>query len=165
MNTDNMALSGETIDYGPCAFMDRYDPATVFSSIDTAGATPTATSRQSRSGTSPGSPRRCCRCSATTTLARRARHGAARRFADLFTQHWLDGMRAKLGLFTAEDGDKALVDDLLDWMQRHDADFTNTFVALTRGLRIGDDGDAAAWQRRWTERRARQPQPPRKARA
>jgi len=78
------------------------------------------------------------------------------------TGEWIDAaldMRAKLGLFTAEDGDKALVDDLLDWMQRHDADFTNTFVALTRGLRIGDDGDAAAWQRRWTERRARQPQP------
>ena len=45
MNTDNMTISGETIDYGPCAFMEAFDPATVFSSIDTAAATPTATSR------------------------------------------------------------------------------------------------------------------------
>ena len=160
MNTDNMALSGETIDYGPCAFMDRYDPATVFSSIDRGG-------RYAYGNQPPIAQWNLARLAeAMLPLfgdddARAVERATERlaRFADLFTQHWLDGMRAKLGLFTAEDGDKALVDDLLDWMQRHDADFTNTFVALTRGLRIGDDGDAAAWQRRWTERRARQPQP------
>ena len=70
MNTDNMTISGETIDYGPCAFMDAFDPATVFSSIDDAAAMPMATSRGSCSGTWPGWPRPCCRCSATTARPR-----------------------------------------------------------------------------------------------
>jgi uncharacterized protein YdiU (UPF0061 family) len=71
-------------------------------------------------------------------------------------------MRAKLGLFTAEDGDKALVDDLLDWMHDRSADFTNTFVSLTAGRPAADaapaDSGVEAWHRRWVERRARQPQ-------
>ena len=61
MNTDNMTISGETIDYGPCAFMEAYDPGAVFSCIDHRAATPMATSRRSRTGTWPGWPRRCCR--------------------------------------------------------------------------------------------------------
>ena len=142
MNTDNMALSGETIDYGPCAFMDTYDPATVFSSIDQAGGTRTATSRRSRSGTWRDWPKRCCRCS-IEDLDRAVERATAAldRFPGLFEQHWLDGMRAKLGLFTQEDDDEALVDDLLAWMQRRSADFTNTFRALTserRRSRIAD---------------------------
>ena len=72
-------------------------------------------------------------------------------------------MRAKLGLFTAEDGDKALVEDLLDWMHDRSADFTNTFVSLTAGRQVTDaapdDPGFEAWHRRWVERRARQPQP------
>ena len=84
------------------------------------------------------------------------------RFPALFEQYWLDGMRAKLGLFTAEDGDKALADDLLGWMHDRSADFTNTFVSLTLRRPVGDaaPADAAfdAWHRRWMERRARQPQ-------
>ena len=132
MNTDNMALSGETIDYGPCAFMDRYDPATVFSSIDHGG--------RYAYGNQPAI--------AQWNLARLAEAmlplfdrdadraveratAALDRFPDLFEQHWLDGMRAKLGLFTQEEEDKALVDDLLAWMQQRSADFTNTFRALT----------------------------------
>ena len=71
MNTDNMTISGETIDYGPCAFMEAYDPDTVFSSIDFWGATPTAISQSSRGGTWPGSPKRFFRCS-PTTLRRRS---------------------------------------------------------------------------------------------
>lgn len=70
MNTDNMTISGETIDYGPCAFMEAYDPDTVFSSIDFWAATPTATSRSSPDGTSPASPRPCCRCSRRTPTRR-----------------------------------------------------------------------------------------------
>src|SRR6185436_2636732 len=100
MNTDNMALSGETIDYGPCAFMDAYDPETVFSSIDHAG--------RYAYGNQPSI--------AHWNLARlaeamlplfdsdtdRAVERATTvldRFPDLFNQHRLDGMRAKLGLF------------------------------------------------------------------
>jgi len=163
MNTDNMALSGETIDYGPCAFMDRYDPATVFSSIDHGG--------RYAYGNQPAI--------AQWNLARLAEAmlplfdtdtdraveratAAINRFPDLFEQHWLDGMRAKLGLFTNEDGDKALVDDLLAWMHRRSADFTNTFRALTLGRPVVDatDGDpeVEAWHRRLAARRGRQPQ-------
>ena len=62
MNTDNMSIAGETIDYGPCAFMDAYDPGTVYSSIDTVGATLMATSHASPSGTSRAWRRPSCRC-------------------------------------------------------------------------------------------------------
>ncbi len=89
------------------------------------------------------------------------------RFPDLFERYWLDGMRAKLGLFTQEDEDKALVDDLLTWMHRRSADFTNTFRALTLGAPIGDstndDPEVEAWHRRLMARRGRQPQSPAEA--
>ena len=139
MNTDNMSLSGETIDYGPCAFMDTYDPATVFSSIDHGG--------RYAYGNQPAI--------AQWNLARLAEamlplfdpdvdraveraKASLDRFPDLFEQHWLDGMRAKLGLFTREDTDKVLVADLLAWMQRRSADFTNTFRSVTRGRLVED---------------------------
>ena len=169
MNTDNMALSGETIDYGPCAFMDAYDPATVFSSIDHGG--------RYAYGNQPSI--------AQWNLARLAEAmlplfdpdadraveratAALDRFPALFEQHWLDGMRAKLGLFTQEDADKALADDLLAWMQRRSADFTNTFRSLTRGRRgtaamANADPEIEAWHRRLEARRARQPQSPAEA--
>ena len=136
MNTDNMALSGETIDYGPCAFMDRYDPATVFSSIDHGG--------RYAYGHQPAVAQWNLARLAEAMLplfdpdADRAVERATavlNRFPDLFERYWLDGMRAKLGLFTQEDEDKALVDDLLTWMHRRSADFTNTFRALTLGRR------------------------------
>ena len=163
MNTDNMALSGETIDYGPCAFMDAYDPATVFSSIDHGG--------RYAYGNQPAI--------AQWNLARLAEamlplfdpdtdRGVERatavldRFPGWFEQHWLSGMRAKLGLFTCEDDDRALAADLLAWMQRHAADFTNTFRSLTAGRAATDcagaDAELDAWHRRWEERRTRQPQ-------
>ena len=170
MNTDNMALSGETIDYGPCAFMDSYDPATVFSSIDYGGRyaygnqPPVAHWNLARLAEvmlplfDPDSDRAVARATA-----------ALDRFPPLFEQHWLDGMRAKLGLFTKEDGDKALVDGLLAWMHRRSADFTNTFRSLTSGAPIGDsstvDPEAEAWQQRLSERRGRQPQSPAEAEA
>jgi uncharacterized protein YdiU (UPF0061 family) len=173
MNTDNMALSGETIDYGPCAFMDTYDPATVFSSIDHGGRyaygnqPSIAQWNLARLGEAmlPLLDRDVDRAveRATEELAR---------FADLFAQHWLDGMRAKLGLLTREPDDEALVNDLLASMQRRSADFTNTFRLLTRlgqdyggqarGRLVGDstnaDPELEAWHRRWEARRGRQPQ-------
>ena len=164
MNTDNMALSGETIDYGPCAFMDAYDPATVFSSIDIGGRyaygnqPPIAQWNLARLAEAmlplfdPDADRAVERATA-----------ALERFPGLFDQHFLDGMRAKLGLFTREDDDAALVSDLLAWMHRRSADFTNTFRVLTRGLLIettaNADPDMQAWQHRWEARRGRQPQP------
>jgi serine/tyrosine/threonine adenylyltransferase len=165
MNTDNMALSGETIDYGPCAFMDTYDPATVFSSIDRFG--------RYAYGNQPKV--------AQWNLARLAEamlplfdpdaDGALERatatldrFPVLFEQHWLDGMRAKLGLFTQEEGDKPLVGDLLAWMQRRSADFTNTFRSLTHhGKGFNPDPEVEAWHQQLTARRGRQPQSPAEA--
>ena len=164
MNTDNMALSGETIDYGPCAFMDTYDPATVFSSIDEGG--------RYAYGNQPAIAHWNLARLAEAMLPlfdpdmpRAMEHATAAldRFPDLFGQYWLNGMRAKLGLFTQEPGDNALVDDLLAWMQRRSADFTNTFRWLTTGsfpAGVGNsDPELEAWLRRLEARRLRQPQP------
>jgi uncharacterized protein YdiU (UPF0061 family) len=159
MNTDNMAVSGETIDYGPCAFMDAYDPATVFSSIDHGG--------RYAYGNQPAI--------AQWNLARLAEamlpllHPAPEtavtlatdvldRFMTLFERQWLDGMRARLGLFDAQADDRALVDDLLQWMRRTGADYTNTFRTLTSLDAARPDADAAfdAWHQRWLARLTRQ---------
>jgi uncharacterized protein YdiU (UPF0061 family) len=169
MNTDNMALSGETIDYGPCAFMDAYDPETVFSSIDHGG--------RYAYGNQPAIANWNLARLAEAMLAlfdadaNRAVERATPvldRFRPMFEEHWLDGMRAKLGLFTREAEDNALVDDLLAWMKRESADFTNTFRLLTRERAdvdtFGEFADAGpdfeAWRRRLDARRARQPQSP-----
>ncbi len=163
MNTDNMALSGETIDYGPCAFMDTYDPATVFSSIDRGG--------RYAYGNQPGIAQWNLARLAEAMLplfdpdVERAIERATsvlERFPSLFEQHWLSGMRSKLGLFTEEAEDKALVDELLAWMQRRSADFTNTFRALITGRPdavTDSDDEFGSWHRRLEARRLRQPQP------
>jgi uncharacterized protein YdiU (UPF0061 family) len=165
MNTDNMALSGETIDYGPCAFMDTFDPATVFSSIDAHGRYAYA-----------NQPLVACwnlgrlaeamlpLFDAVPERALERANAAIDRFLPAFTRYWLDGMRAKLGLFTAEADDEAMVDDLLAWMKGSAADFTNTFVRLTAAQR-GDvqpaaDEEFRAWVERLRARRERQPQSP-----
>ncbi len=163
MNTDNMTLSGETIDYGPCAFLDTYDPATVFSSIDRHG--------RYAYGNQPKI--------AAWNLARLAEsllplldedekkaisiaEDAMEGFADLFHRNWLAGMRAKLGLFNEEPEDEALIQDLLRLMQEHQADYTNTFVALTFGHAeggnlFGTEG-FTRWQESWYARLNSQPE-------
>jgi uncharacterized protein YdiU (UPF0061 family) len=159
MNTDNMALSGETIDYGPCAFMDTYDPAAVFSSIDVAG-------RYAYGNQPPIAQWNLARLAeAMLPLFDENADRAVERatatldsFSGLFQQHWLDGMRAKLGLFTPEREDEALVNDLLAWMQRQSADFTKTFRLLTSGRLVGPsttaDPELEAWHRRLEARRS-----------
>ena len=152
MNTDNMALSGETIDFGPCAFMDPYEPATVFSSIDHGG-------RYAYGNQPPIAQWNLARLAeamlplfdADTDRAIARATEVLDRFPQRFEQHWLRGMRSKLGLFTEEDADRVLVDDLLEWMARKKADFTNTFRALRRV-------DNEEWRRRWEARLERQPQ-------
>lgn len=161
MNTDNTAISGETIDYGPCAFMDTYDPATVFSSIDHHG--------RYAYGNQPNI--------ALWNLARFAEallpllhqdrgkavelaqaelsHGA-----ELFKLRWLAAMRAKLGLSNEEPEDKALITQLLAMMQSSGADFTNLFLALTVGeldsLALAETSGFAGWRERWQLRQERQ---------
>lgn len=162
MNTDNMALSGETIDYGPCAFMDAYDPATVFSSIDMNGRY--AYGRQPQI--------------AQWNLARLAEtllpliHADSREavamaneaisgFPDTFRNYWLAGMRAKLGLSNQEACDGGLVEGLLDGLHRHRADFTNTFRSLASGslpeAELFQAQDFKQWFERWQARLKRQP--------
>jgi uncharacterized protein YdiU (UPF0061 family) len=154
MNTDNMALSGETIDYGPCAFMDRYHPDTVFSSIDSMG--------RYAYGQQPRIAQWNLARFAETLLpvlaplqedAIAAAQEVIHEFPARFEQEWLAVMRRKLGLTTARPEDGSLIDGLLDWMQRTEADFTNTFRGLAMGAAFGE-GDAtfAVWLQRWKER-------------
>jgi serine/tyrosine/threonine adenylyltransferase len=159
MNTDNMALSGETLDYGPCAFMDAFDPATVFSSIDSQG-------RYAYGNQPPIAQWNLARLAEAmlplihpdADEAVKRAEATLRRFADCYERHWLAGMRAKLGLFTEEATDRALADDLLDWMRHTSADFTNTFRLLLTAP-PDQQGDPAfdAWLGRWQARRALQP--------
>ena len=161
MNTDNMTLSGETIDYGPCAFMDKYDPATVFSSIDRYG--------RYAYGNQPHIaqwnlvrlaeallPLLDVKEEQAVEIAQAAIGG----FEVKFMRHWLAGMRAKLGLFTEESEDTALIQSLLEWMRQAKADFTNTFRALSgvAGEKLSQDADYLGWYRRWQSRLSRQPQ-------
>jgi len=161
MNTDNMALSGETIDYGPCAFMDAYDPATVFSSIDRHG--------RYAYGQQPSIAQWNLARLAEALLPLLHEHEARAieianeaiaSFEPRFQRHWLAGMRAKLGLFTAESDDAALIQALLDWMQRTNADFTNTFGAMSgaSAATLSPDPAYLDWHRRWQSRLSRQPQ-------
>ncbi|MCS6986947.1 MAG: YdiU family protein [Sphingomonadaceae bacterium] len=134
MNTDNMAISGETIDYGPCAFMDAYHPATVFSSIDHAGRYAYA-----------NQPRiahwNIVRFAEALLSLIDPDEGAAiaqaqavvERFPALFEEAWLAVFRAKLGLATPQDGDRALIETLLQAMADTGCDFTNGFRALAEG--------------------------------
>ncbi len=159
MNTDNMAISGETIDYGPCAFMDVYDPATVFSSIDYFG--------RYAYGNQPNIASWNLTRFAETLLpllhkdSQRAKAIAAyaiSEFPPLFQANWLAGMRNKIGLFHEEPQDDVLIQDLLNLMQKLHADYTNTFVALTSGQAIPQNEEFKEWHARWQERLRRQPQ-------
>lgn len=163
MNTDNMAISGETIDYGPCAFMDTYDPATVFSSIDREG--------RYAYGNQPGIAEWNLARFAETLLplfdedqekaidiAQQTLSG----FAKMYHGQWLSGMRNKLGLFNEEEQDETLVKDLLNLMKDNQADYTNTFRALTindlNALPMCKTQEFDKWHASWKERLERQPE-------
>lgn len=157
MNTDNMTLSGETIDYGPCAFMDTFDPNTVFSSIDSQGRYAYVNQPYI----------------AAWNLARLAEsllpllheeeeqavklaEDAIGTFTDLYQAQWLAGMRAKLGIFHEEEEDESLIEDLLKMMKNHQADYTNTFRALTfdklEDTPLNGTPELASWYERWQAR-------------
>ncbi len=164
MNTDNMAISGETIDYGPCAFMNSYDPQTVFSSIDRGG--------RYAYGNQP--------LIAQWNLARLAETllpllhtdldqaiGLARtvleQFTEFYEQSWLAGMRKKLGLQTEAADDRELAKSLLDWMLQTQADFTNTFRDLSSD-RVSQAAqyqtpEFQSWHAQWQQRLQREQRP------
>ena len=152
MNTDNMTISGETIDYGPCALMNEYDPTTVFSSIDWQGRY--AYMNQPKI--------------AEWNLARFAEallpllsdnqrkaidiaSDALSEFDRMYHELYLRGMRAKLGLLDEEPGDAELINALLDAMQKYKADFTNTFLALTFNTQDGSAFFASEEFNQWNE--------------
>lgn len=159
MNTDNMTISGETIDYGPCAFMNAYKPETVFSSIDVQGRY----SYRNQPGIGEWNISRF----AETLLpllheeqneAVKLAEQALQTYAAIYRGEWLSGMRAKLGLFNKEEEDEQLLTELLALMETAHADYTNTF----RSLALGKEQPWFAaeafrnWHRRWTARRERQ---------
>jgi len=156
MNTDNTTLSGETIDYGPCAFMDVYHPDTVYSSIDAHGRYAYAAQArvivwnmaQLATALVPLMP--------DTDRAVEAFTRAVHTMPALIEAEWLALFRHKIGLETARDGDAALIGDLLDRMAANRADFTNTFRALATGgparEQFLDPAAFDAWERGWRER-------------
>jgi len=164
MNTDNSSISGETIDYGPCAFLDSYDPATVFSSIDEQGRY--AYANQPRIAL--WNLTRLAECllpllSDEQDQAIAEAQTALGDFADIFDTAYQAGLRRKLGLFTARDDDRALAQDLLDAMAKNQADFTLTFRRLSdAALDPADDGEIRQlfaepaaydeWAVRWRQR-------------
>jgi serine/tyrosine/threonine adenylyltransferase len=170
MNTDNMSVAGETIDYGPCAFMDAYDPETVFSSIDYYGRY--AYSRQpSIAHWNLASLAECL----VPLLASNADEGlsqaqeAVAAFADQFNSAYIGGLRQKLGLSTARNGDGKLAQELLARMAASKADFTLTFRRLCDAAASANADPAVStlfdnpaafeeWAVGWRQRLAQEPQ-------
>jgi uncharacterized protein YdiU (UPF0061 family) len=163
MNTDNTTISGETIDYGPCAFMDVYDPATVFSSIDHAGRY--AYGNQPRIvhwNLARLGEAMLPLFAAEAEPAIEAANGVLQTFGGRYDAHWLAGMRTKLGLAGAADGDATLAADLLELLGAQAVDLTVAMRSLSSAVR----GDAAPsrtlfadpatfddWAARWQARR------------
>ncbi len=160
MNTDNMSISGETIDYGPCAFMDVYDPDTVFSSIDTKGRyayknQPSIAAWNLARFAETLLPLLSPEPEESIQLAQRS----VQLFYELYQENWYTGMREKLGLFHEENNDRQLIDALLNVMFLQKVDFTNTFVDLTLGQReakIFQSQQFHTWEEQWKERRKNQ---------
>ena len=157
MNTDNMAISGETIDYGPCAFMDNYNPKTVFSSIDKFG-------RYSFCNQPPITKWNLSRFAEcliplidnNEDKAIQLATEAIDNFQNIYEEKWLNMMRDKLGLFGKTKDDKKLIGDLLTWMEKNKADYTNTFCYLMN-ISIGnsslyDDKEFINWSNNWKNR-------------
>ncbi|WP_456640178.1 protein adenylyltransferase SelO [Bradyrhizobium sp. USDA 10063] len=172
MNTDNTSISGETIDYGPCAFMDDYNPAQVYSSIDEMGRY--AYGNQPRIAL--WNLTRLAECllplfSDDQEKAIEQAQFILGDFSEKFSAAYAAGLRRKIGLFTERDGDEALIEGLLDAMAKNQADFTLTFRRLGDAARdqSGDESVRAQfmdpqafdeWATRWRERLALEPQTP-----
>lgn len=162
MNTDNMSMAGETLDYGPCAFLDSYDPDAVFSSIDTTGRyafnnqVSAAQWNLSRLAEALLSITDGSESEAVVKTTK-----AVNEFRPLYDGYYLKLMRARLGMADEKPGDQALVDDLLKLLARQNIDYTNFFLNLRDdldggGITAGLFGSAAAdylnWYRAWHHR-------------
>ncbi|MBM7650630.1 protein adenylyltransferase SelO [Neobacillus cucumis] len=157
MNTDNMTISGETIDYGPCAFMDQYDPSTVFSSIDREGRY--AYANQPYIG-----GWNLARFAETLLpLLHENQEQAVQlaqetisQFTNLYQTNWLKGMRSKLGIFNEGEQDESLFEELLNLMHKYQVDYTNTFRSLTFAQyddkKLFEKPEFLQWKERWQAR-------------
>ena len=157
MNTDNSTISGETIDYGPCAFMDSYDAKTVFSSIDTQGRYSFANQpsiihwnlvrlAESLLPLIDKNEKKSIEIAQNTL----------NEFSSLFKNEWLQMMRKKIGIDDRSEEDEELISNLVNWMQNKSPDFTNTFCNLMNYNHANDevfgDNDFATWKKNWQER-------------
>ena len=157
MNTDNMAISGETIDYGPCAFMDVYDPETVFSSIDQNGRY----AFFNQPGITKWNLARFAEC--LIPLINEDKNTAIQivtevinNFSEIYEKNWFEMMRKKLGLLGEESKDEKLIMDLLTWMHKNKADYTNIFCFLMNQnlekSKIYNDQSFLDWKKQWQKR-------------
>jgi uncharacterized protein YdiU (UPF0061 family) len=157
MNTDNMTISGETIDYGPCAFMDIYDPKTVFSSIDQMGRYAYC----NQPAITKWNLARFAEC--LVPLIDQDQEKAIKMATEIinsfekkYEEKWMNMMRDKLGLFGLDNKDKFLILDLLTWMHEKKADYTNTFCYLMNITptkdKLYEENDFVNWKKRWEER-------------
>ena len=157
MNTDNMTISGETIDYGPCAFMDEYDEQTCFSSIDLQG-------RYSY-GNQPRIAQWNLARFAETLIplinkdekkSIKIAEEIINNFNSIYEHKWLEMMKNKLGIFEKEDEDLALIQNLISWMKTHKVDYTNTFCYLmnqkTGNTEIYKNSNFISWKTDWEDR-------------
>ncbi|MDB6037345.1 MAG: hypothetical protein JWM99_1186 [Verrucomicrobiales bacterium] len=163
MNTDNMALSGETIDYGPCAFLDVYHSATVFSSIDYHGRYAYANQPEiAHWNLSRLASAMLPLLHADEEKAVAVANEVLEEFPENFEAHWLAALRGKLGLCNQERGDAELAQKLLAIMQEQRMDFTNTFRDISENPLAIDtsaaSGEFGVWRARWQERLRREPQ-------
>ena len=157
MNTDNMTISGETIDYGPCAFMDTYNTKTVFSSIDHHG-------RYAYCNQPAITQWNLSRFAETLLPLIHDKQDKAIKigeeiinsFSAFYKKNWLGMMRNKLGLFREEKEDEALINTLLSWMQQNKADYTNTFNFLAKKdvlkNKLFQDKTFLNWYHQWQAR-------------
>jgi len=157
MNTDNMTISGETIDYGPCAFMDAYDPQTVFSSIDQLGRY----AYFNQPSITKWNLARFAEC--LVPFVNEDKDKAIdivtkeiNTFEKIYEIKWLNMMRDKLGLFGEDPKDQVLILDLLTWMHQNKTDYTNTFCYLMnekiQNNEIFNNENFIVWKKRWEER-------------
>jgi uncharacterized protein YdiU (UPF0061 family) len=170
MNTDNMAISGETIDYGPCAFMDHYDPATVFSSIDTQGRYAYANQpRIAQWNLARFADTLLSLIDADRNRVISRATEVVNAFPEQYERHWLKGMRAKLGLVSEEEADLNLATGFLTAMEGKKVDYTLAFRYLAdavlgreeplRAL-FADPSAYDLWSGHWRARLAREAMPP-----
>ena len=157
MNTDNMAISGETIDYGPCAFMDTYDPETVFSSIDQNGRY----AFFNQPGITKWNLARFAEC--LVPLINEDKNTGIQiateiinSFSEIYQKNWFEMMRKKLGLLGQDAKDEKLIIDLLTWMHKNKADYTNTFCFLMnqnfQNKKIYSSQSFIDWKKQWQDR-------------